>query len=59
MGMEGAGVVEKVGDAQYDHLVGKKVSFLAKGAWAQYVNAQVATLIEFEDETDFDDICYA
>lgn len=59
MGMEGAGIVEQVGDESQIGLVGKKVSFLSKGAWGEYVNASVETLIEFGEDADFKHICYA
>ena len=59
MGMEGAGIVEKVHDDKHQNLVGKWVAFMTWGAWSQYANVKVDSLLEFNDDIDFEDISYA
>src|SRR5687767_15271611 len=54
LGLEGAGVVEGVGDEVSGIRKGQRVSFIAPGSYAERVAVDSATLIPLPDEIDFD-----
>ena len=54
LGLEGAGVVEDVGDEVSGIRKGQRVSFIAPGSYAEKVAVDSATLIPLPDEIDSD-----
>jgi len=54
LGLEGAGVVEDVGNEVSGIRKGQRVSFIAPGSYAEKVAVDSATVIPLPDEIDFD-----
>ena len=54
LGLEGAGVVEDVGEGVSGIRKGQRVSFIAPGSYAEKVAVDSATVIPLPDEIDFD-----
>jgi NADPH:quinone reductase-like Zn-dependent oxidoreductase len=65
-GFEGSGEIVKVGDLVNTNLIGKRCGVLANsnkmtpfdGLWAQYYYATLSELILFDDDIDYEKICF-
>ena len=65
-GMEGCGIIEKVGDSIDKNLIGKHCSVVSNsssddysGIWSQYVISKRENLLIFQTSIQFDKICNA
>lgn len=65
-GMQGSGLVVKVGEGMDAALVGKRVGLISgiikgqfEGTWSQYAYTTIRGMLVFDDSIEYEKICYA
>ena len=66
-GLEGSGIIEKVGNSIDKNIINKRVGVYSKvtikgeyfGTWAEYVYCEMDQILVFEGEIEYEKICFS